>query len=83
MESEKKKLESAESGGKSQSLVPVSTAARLLGFHPAVVYAKIRRGEWPSYRIGSAWRIDISEIRALGRRGAARDVERRRAKGAK
>lgn len=64
-------------GEKSRSLVTVAAAGRILNFNPQVIYRKLSSGAWPGYKIGAAWRIDVEEIKSLGRRGAVRDVERR------
>lgn len=65
---------------KSQRLVTVTRAAKILGFNRAVLYRKILSGAIPAYRIASSWRIDVEEIKLFGRRGADREVERRAAK---
>lgn len=49
-------------------LLTIAKAAKELGLGTAHIRRKIRRGEWPAYRFGSkATRIDVAEIRALGR----------------
>lgn len=51
-------------------LLTITKAAKELGLCTAHIRRKIRRGEWPAYRFGSkATRIDVAEIRALGRLG--------------
>jgi excisionase family DNA binding protein len=37
--------------------------AKLLKVHPSMVYRMAKRGELPSFKIGSAWRFDRAQIR--------------------
>ncbi len=52
-------------------LVKIGEASRLLGVSPEHISRQIRTGQWPHYRLGpKAIRIDVDEIRALGRLAA-------------
>ena len=49
-------------------LTKIREASRLLGVSPEHIHRQIKAGEWPHYRLGpKAIRIDVDEIRALGR----------------
>lgn len=49
-------------------LVSISQAAKQLGCCTEHVRRMIRAGRWPAYKLGpKATRIDVDEVRALGR----------------
>jgi len=49
-------------------LLSVSQAAKELGLSTMHIRRMVRTGKWPFYRLGpKATRIDVEEIRALGR----------------
>jgi len=49
-------------------LVTITQGARELGVSVEHIRRQIRSGRWPFYKLGSkATRIDVAEIRALGR----------------
>lgn len=59
-------------------LKDIKTAAQELGCSPSHVRRMIKRGAWPSYRIGpGAMRLDPVEIRALTRTGGANPGEKK------
>jgi excisionase family DNA binding protein len=52
-------------------LVTVTQAAKILGVSIEHIRRQIRAGCWPYYKLGpKATRIDVDEIRALGRLNA-------------
>ena len=49
-------------------LVNISTASRELGVSQEHIWRMIRAKRWPAYRLGpKATRLDVTEIRALGK----------------
>ncbi len=62
-------------------LVKIREASRLLGVSPEHISRQIRTGQWPHYRLGpKAVRIDVDEIKALGRIGTERNRKLKAAK---
>lgn len=60
-------------------LVRVSEAATLLGVSAEHIRRMIRAGRWPFYKLGEKGaRIDVDEIKALGRLIAEGEIERRK-----
>lgn len=58
-------------------LLTVKRAARELGVSPDHVRRMIRGGRWPFYRLGlRATRIDVEEVKELGRLIAQGEKER-------
>lgn len=56
----------------------VNDVARLLGgWNPMSVYAKARRGEIPSYKVGYALRFDRDEILAWKKQNDGEQTEKR------
>ena len=49
-------------------LLSIAQASKELGLSPGHIRKQIKSGRWPSYRLGDkALRVDVEEIRALGR----------------
>jgi len=62
-------------------LVSISQAAKQLGCCAEHVRRMIRAGKWPAYRLGpKATRIDVDEVRALGRLIQQGELEKRAVK---
>jgi excisionase family DNA binding protein len=60
-------------------LVSVTQAAKELGVSIEHIRRQIRAGCWPYYKIGKkGTRIDVEEIKALGRLIAEGELERRK-----
>lgn len=59
-------------------LVNVTSASKELGCSTEHIRRQIRAGHWPSYQLGKkGTRIDVDEIKALGRSIAEGEIERR------
>ena len=62
-------------------LVKISEAAKLLGVSSEHIRRMIRAGRWPYYKLGKkGTRVDVEEIKALGRLIADGEQERRKGK---
>ena len=62
-------------------LVKIREASRLLGVSPEHISRQIKAGKWPYYRLGpKAFRIDVEEIKKLGRLGTEENPEKQNAK---
>lgn len=60
-------------------LVSVSQAAKDLGVSVEHIRRMIRAGRWPYYKLGKkGTRVDVEEIKALGRLIAEGEQERRK-----
>ena len=60
-------------------LVTILQASRELGVSPNHVRNMIRKGRWPYYKLGvKGTRVDVEEIKALGRLIAEGEKERRK-----
>ena len=44
------------------TLTPLKAAARRLNISPYSAYGKIKRKEWPAYRLGKKILVDVEEI---------------------
>lgn len=63
------------------SLVTVAQAARELGVSAEHIRRQFRAGRWPYYSLGKkGTRVDVEEIKALGRLIAEGEQERRKRK---
>ena len=57
-------------------MINADEAARLLGVTSETVRELARRGKLPGYKVGSAWRFDVSELHRATRSAASADVRR-------
>jgi len=62
-------------------LVRISEASRSLGCSEKHVRTMIRAGQWPYYKLGKkGLRVDVEEIKSLGRLIAEGEQERQKGK---
>jgi len=50
-------------------LVSIPKGAPQVGYNPAHLLALVKSGKVPAYRIGDHFRIDVDEIKRMGRSG--------------
>ncbi len=60
-----------------ENLVSVDEAARFASCHPVTIRRMIRRGDLPGYKVGSHWRLKISDLEAALGATPERQAERR------
>ena len=64
----KTEIPNKETGELFDNLIDIHSLAKALSVHARTIYALIYRDEIPYYRIGGAYRFDLSEVREKLRR---------------
>ena len=55
--------------GEYMALSTIPKGAPLLGYNPTALLRLVKSGKVPAYRIGKHYRIDVDEIKRMGRSG--------------